>query len=162
MTEFYYKKISEDEVDPQKVDETRRVLRHCERILSNLPNIKIQWCKETDEASYGFDNGLVRLQSILTRLAGNSSKVDRRYYKEDGLFIGQCYRLTASKEKARTVWLRADIPIDQIGLTVAHECFHLHEFGPHGKYRPPLTKKEMEVAEKKADSFAREVMQRLK
>lgn len=161
MTEFYYKEIEESEVEPQKVREAGRVLHHCKMILGNLPDIKIQWCKETDEDSYGIDNGLVQLQSILNRLARNNAKVDRRYHKEDGSFMGLCCGLTGSKEKAKTIWLRADISIDQINLTVAHECFHLHEFGPHGKYRPPLNKKEVEVADKRAENFAQEILKKL-
>ena len=162
MTEFYYREIDQSEVDPQKVKEAERVLCFCEEILSNLPKIKIAWCKEVDRNSYVFDDRLIQIQESLNRLSGNSStKVNRKYHKENGSFMGQCYGLTGSKEKGRMIWLRADIPLDQIGLTVAHECYHLHEFGPYGKYRPPITEDENKAAEKRAEDFAIETMKKL-
>lgn len=161
MTEFYYREVDQSEVDPQKVKEARHVLHHCEGALRNLPDVKIQWCKETDEANYKMDNSFIKLQSILSRLSGKQSSTKSQYHSEDGSFFGQCYGLTGSKEKGRLIWLRSDIPLDQIGLTVAHECFHLHEFGPLGKYRPPMTGGENEAAEKRAEDFAIETMKKL-
>ena len=161
MTEFYYKEISESEVDRSKLGEAMRVLSYCKKALENLPDIKIQWCKRVDEARYELDGSLVKLQVSLDRLAGRKSNLRGKYHAEDRPFFGQCYGLTGSREKARLVLLRADIPLDQIGLTVAHECFHLHEFGPLGKYRPPITAVENRGAEKRAENFAVETIKKL-
>jgi len=136
---FFYQEIDETEVSPEKIKEAKKVLDYCRRLLS-LPEIKIIWCIKINRDSYEAPG-----------IFGPVVRTLKRVHKDDGPFSGQTRFMG---ENENTIWLRSDISLDEVGPTVAHECLHIHEFGPLGLYRPPVTKQEREAAETRAESFA--------
>lgn len=148
LDEFYYKWIFDHQVDPEKAREAKRVLKHCQEVL-NIPDLIIRWCVKIDKADYeGLGSG-----PLADAIRGKHG-----LEKDEGAFSGQSRFLGKLDDR---IWIRADIPFDQIGLTVAHECKHIHDFGKYGKYRPPRTQKEKEAADKPAEDFARSVMKKI-
>ena len=149
MGEFYYREIVFDhQVGPEKVREANKVLKYCREVL-NIPDLTIRWCVKVDKADYEkFGSG--PLADTIRKKHG--------FEKDEGAFSGQSKFLGELDDR---IWIRADIPFDQIGLTVAHECKHVHDFGKYGKYSPPRTQKEKEAADKPAEDFARSVMRKI-
>ena len=129
---FYYREIPESEVEREKVKEAHRVLKICQRLLG-LPDIKIQWCRRSTKEQYEIDNLFVKLDRNIRRLKHDYSNPEVKYFKDKNGFSGQVRSLSRNK-----IYLMADTPLDQIGLTVAHECKHLADLRI---YRPPLTEK---------------------
>ena len=136
---FYYQEISEDQVNPEKVREAKRVLDYCRRLLS-LPEIKIIWCTKISREDFEAPG-----------LFGSVLRTLKRIHKDKSSFSGQTRFLG---ENENTIWLRSDIPLEEVAPTVAHECMHIHDFGLLGFYRPPATQKEREAAERRAEEFA--------
>jgi hypothetical protein len=60
------------------------------------------------------------------------------------------------------ILIRADVPMREIALTIAHELKHLADFGLlSGKYRPPYLEEEKKIAERRAEDFARTIIEKM-
>jgi len=137
LSEFYYKWIFDQQVDPKKVKEAERVLKYCQKTL-NMPRLIIRWCKKIDKETYDkCDKGLYR--EVIKTLKG----LDK--HKEE--FLGMV-KVVSQKN---IIWIRADIPLNQIGHVVVHECKHIADF-INGYWI------KNEKDEKKTDEFARKAM----
>jgi hypothetical protein len=157
--EFFYKKIKESEVEPEKVREAERVLCYCSKVL-DLPEIKIQWIKKVNEEDGKIDDLFKRKLELLNRLRGdNFSKEETIYHKSNKEFWGQ---FDWCPGKDDFILVLADPGIDHIKIVVAHECKHVHDFGPRGRYRVPITQEEKDFAEKSAEEFAQKVVREIR
>jgi hypothetical protein len=95
----------------------------------------------------------------LNRIRGDYlSKEEAIYHKSKKEFWGEFDWVPG---KDNFILVLADPSIDEIKIVVAHECKHVHDFGPQNRYRPPLTQKEKDFAEKSAEEFAQKVVREI-
>jgi hypothetical protein len=157
--EFFYKEISPEAVDSRVRAVAEKVLSYCKGALGLQDKIKIQWVEETDRASANLDNSFVKLEKALRRMIGDCSEVKILYRKDNSPFYGQMGGTGWLRDK---IMVRADVQLREILLTVAHELKHISDFGPNGKYRPPLSPEECKLAEQRAEHFAGMILERMK
>ncbi|KKL98994.1 hypothetical protein LCGC14_1818930 [marine sediment metagenome] len=140
MTEFYYKEITDDEVDAPKLARAKYVLAYCQKVLS-LSMIIIKWCVEIDKATYD-SCGKSPFGEVVKTLKGMN------VWREE--FDG----MTKLVSQRNVIWIRADIPVDMITETVAHECKHVSDFARYGIFNK-------QEEERRADNFGRKVMREI-
>lgn len=140
MSEFYYKQIADDDVDMVKLARAKHTLAYCQNALS-LPTIIIRWCVEIDKATYD-SCGKTPFGEVIKTLKGMN------VWREE--FGG----MTKVVSQRNVVWIRADIPLDAIAETVAHECKHVSDFARYGIFNN-------QEEEKRADNFARRTMREI-
>jgi hypothetical protein len=102
--------------------------------------------------SNGYSVGLAELELLVDKSAGKEpGKSD---YRRDvrGGFSGQTNLYT------ERMLIRADIPVREILLTIAHECQHVKD---SMTYRPPLIAPEQRAWEDRAEGFARKAIELL-
>jgi hypothetical protein len=149
---FYFEEIAESEVSPKILEKAKRVLDYCQKMLGLRDIIKIHWITQTSSA---FASALEQLERALKKLAGESLEGEPKAQREpEGEFFGRVF----SKRGDRIVMVRADLPLREVLLTVAHECQHVAD---HQIYRPPWTAEEKQVWELNAEAFAREVLRKI-
>lgn len=141
MSEFYYKQIANDKVDVMKFERAKHVLTYCQKVLS-LPAIIIKWCVEIDKATY---------DKWSKTLFGETIKTLGRMDMWHEEFWGMV-KVVSQKD---IIWIRADILLDAIAETVAHECKHLSDFARYGIFNK-------QEEEKRADDFARRTMREIR
>jgi len=134
LNEFYYKEIDENEVDPLKIKEANRVLNFCKNLLA-LPDLRIQWYVKVEKESFEKSHSI-----LFGEIIRNLERVNK--YKEE--FCGMV-KVVGHKNK---IFIRADILLDGIKRTIAHECSHHSNFRHYGLFND----------ERRAEGFAREVM----
>jgi hypothetical protein len=157
--EFFYKEISSEEVDSYVRAVAEKVLSYCKGTLGLQDEVKIQWIEEADRASATLDESFVKLEKAMKRMTGDCSKVKILYRKDNSPFYGQMGGKTWLRDK---IMVRADVPLREILLTIAHELKHLSDFGPNGKYRVPLSPEECKLADQCAEVFAGMIIERMK
>lgn len=144
---FYYRVIDSSSVDPGIRERARAVLEQCKKALG-LASVEIEWVIPVSEAEYRFASGLYKLEKAITESQGKSFSAPRVFSSEMNEFYGlsECLGQWGNKVK-----VRADIPLKEVLLSVAHE---LHHFHCSQIYRPPLTKVEHDAWEREAEGFA--------
>jgi len=148
---FYYRVIDDSSVDPEIRGRARAVLEHCKKALG-LASVEIEWVVPVSEAEYRFASGLYKLEKSLTEAQGKSFTAPRVFETDPAEFFGQnaCFGSWGNK-----VRVRADIPLKEVLLTVAHELHHFH-FSQI--YRPPFTKAEKDAWEREAERYAMSIL----
>lgn len=153
--EFYYREIPEGEVTPGRVRAAKVALAFCQERL-NLkvePEVRIQWIKKTTGDDYKMNGHFVRLQKNIKKLMRDRSGVEIRCHKDDVEFLGQAF--TFSFKRKNLIMLRADIGIDTILKTIAHEIKHISDSEIYGAYYGLYFARE---SEKRAEDFASDVI----
>jgi len=157
--EFFYKEIGSEEVDSDIRAAAEKVLDYCKAALGLLDPVKIVWIREADQASAELDESFVKLEQALKAALGDRSEVRVLYRREDTPFYGQMGEKHWLRGK---ILIRGDVPMREIALTIAHELKHLADFGLlSGKYRPPYLEQEKKIAERRAEDFARTIIEKM-
>lgn len=163
---FYYREVSSQDIQADKVQEAQRVLAFCKKKL-RIPELEIIWCRKIEKSTYELDELFIKLEENLSQIAAHTFKVKDRtkiriiYQKSDDHFSGLSKFKWVGKDENK-LWISENVSFDQVGLTVAHECQHIHDFNPRGPYRIPRTKREWDMAEERAEGFARKVMREIR
>ena len=121
---FYFKKITELDVEPRIRERARAMLDFCQKKLG-LSGIRIEWVRKTEEAEFKINALLVESEQKLRRLINDHSEVRTSYDKWKEEFWGQA-RAFGSIERDK-IRVRADIPEWGILQTIAHECQHVRD-----------------------------------
>jgi len=116
LSKFYYREISEGQVNPLAVRWAGIALDHCKKDLGLSDGIYIQWCIPATREEYD-------------RQDSRHGRVGYTLREFWGMTIAS--KLSDNKNR---IMLRADIPIDKIAHTVAHECRHLADRDHEGDY----------------------------
>jgi len=147
---FYYRYVSENEVDPEALRTARIVVGFSERILG-LSGVKIQWVRAAEKVRYEIEDIMNRYFQVSARIANVSlPPIEKKFYVDNaGAFWGEIMPFF----RKNTILILADVPISAIGETVAHECKHLRD---HEEDK--LRAYDWDGAERRANDFAREVM----
>ena len=147
---FYFEEIDESKVPSEILEKARGVLNYCEKKLDLPEDIKIQWIVQTS----AFEGGLEHLDFMVKRLAGNSSGDKPKSQRDpDGGFLGRF-----SSKYLDTIFVRADIPLREIILTIAHECDHVKFYQI---YHRSWIVDENQYREKHAEDFAVRILKEI-
>lgn len=130
----WFREIPAGQVNPQVCLAAYTMLEYVKADLG-LPQIEIRWVLE-DEPTFA------RIERLLAELSGN----------EPGTFEKEPFSGLTKSFHDGVIWVRADLTPREAALTVAHEARHLWQLQ---RYRPPLTQKEREAAEKDAMEYER-------
>lgn len=130
MSEFYYKRIADVEVGTAKLARAKHVLAYCQKALS-LPTIIVKWWMQIDKATYG--------KTLFSEVIKTHEE------------FGGMVKVVSQKN---VIWIRADIPLDAIAETVAHECKHLSDFARYGIFNK-------QEEERRAGNFGRKVIREI-
>jgi hypothetical protein len=157
--EFFYKEIGEEEVPCHVRAVAEKVLDYCKAALELRDDVKIQWIREADQASAELDESFVKLEQALKAALGDRSEVRVLYRRDDTPFYGQMGEKHWLRGK---ILIRADVPMREIALTICHELKHFSDFGINsGKFRPPYLEEEKKIAERRAEDFARTIIEKM-
>lgn len=110
---FYYEKISEGRVESEILQQANIALDFCKRDLRLSNDIYIQWTRPASKEDF--------------------DKNPDRYGEALQEFYGSMIAGTLSSNKNR-ILIRADIPLDEILHTLAHECQHIAGRDIRGEY----------------------------
>lgn len=154
---FFYGEIQEEDLPPSVLRSAKKMLNYCKKTLNLPETVHIRWAKVVDRSAYELDAAMLRLQKSFERLAGRYfSQSDTIYKSYPEEFWGLVYG--ASSTKRDQIWVRADIPLEGILKTIAHECQHIRDgmdFPPEKLFNPC---REHDEWERRADRFAEKAL----
>jgi hypothetical protein len=152
--DFFYKRIDEADVDPEVLRRARSMLDYSKRMLGPV-SIEIVWVIKVDRPAFEFADALAGAESLLRRSVHDYSAVETTFEKHREEFLGQTW---GGGSKANKIFVRADIALREILVTIAHEAKHVHDYGI---FRPPWSLEEKVAWEIRAEEFAREMMRKI-
>lgn len=130
----WFREIPASQVDPKVYLAAYTMLEYVKKDL-NLPQIEIRWVIE-DDPLFG------KIDKLLSDIAG---VVPTSFETEPISGFTKSFH-------QNVIWIYANLTPREAALTVAHEARHLWQLQ---RYRPPLTQKEREAAEKDAMEYER-------
>jgi len=148
---FFYREIDGADVDPLIRARARDVLEYCRKALG-LAAVEIQWVWPASKEDYGFAQALMTVERAVAGLARDYREIKSVFCREEKEFSGQ-HTLWGSF--GNKVQVRADIPLREVLMTVAHELHHYHY---SQIYRPPRTAEESTAWERDAETFAKKTI----
>jgi len=129
--EFYFKIISENEVDQTKIGLVKKVdcafRNHIRKVLGlELPGFELKWFLPCTEEEYKKNGIYDRILKILHDLGGPES--DEKYFVEPDNPCGiyrKKHAFSLRLKPQSIIYLRADLSLIETARTMIHELFHL-------------------------------------
>lgn len=124
--EHYYELISEDRVDPEKIQNARKIIdryrKHLEKGGADLPEFKLRWFRSAQKEAFEIDR-------LLRKLSGSR---EEKYLPEKADIGGVCSIKPLSGKKI--IYLREDQSINKLGKALIHELSHVYRSSYHGPF----------------------------
>lgn len=162
MNKFYFKKIKENELEPEKLCLAKKMLAFCKEKLRLPDEVYIQWTRAVDKASFEFDKLIGKYLENLNKIGTKSSICSSEYFYFSEEFWGKSY--SKLSDRKNEIVIRADIPLlmsngNGILHVIAHECRHVrdnldHSYEEHMSDHWRLVGWENSRWEKRAEDFA--------